>query len=203
MFKRDTNKISYLFTFSSISIIVLILLYLTLGGATFKYADKVKAAFKARQAKLQESQELISSLPNPQKAIEEIEKKVQEFEDMGLSKKQLPRLIQLLGQSANERNINVISIRPREDIKSGTENLPAGVTKFYIEIVLSCTYQVLGDYIHSLTELPVSFTVESISVIKSEATSSSVDSKHPVKNPDQQSELQAMLILSTYMVWEL
>ena len=203
MFKSDINKISYLFGFSSVSIIILILLYLSLGRATFKYADKVKAEFRAKQAKLQESQELIRGLPNPQKAIEEIGKKVQEFEDMGLSKKQLPRLIQLLGQSANERNINVISIRPREDIKSGTENLPAGVTKFYIEIVLSCTYQVLGDYVKSLTELPVSFTVESISVIKSGGPLSSADSKHSLKNPGQQSELQATLILSTYMVWEL
>jgi len=159
--------------------------------------------FKARQVKLQESQELIRILPNPQKAIEETETKVREFENMGLSKKQLPRLIQLLGQSANERNINVVSIRPREDIKSGMENLPAGVTKFYIEIVLNCTYRVLGDYIKSLSELPASFTVESLSVIKREGVLSPGESKAPVKNAEGQPELQAALILSTYMIWEL
>ncbi len=201
--KSHSNKISSLFIVSFISTIIFIILYLGLGRPTFKYTDKVKSEFKAKQDRLQESQELIRSLPNPQKAIEEMEKKAQEFKDMGLSKKQLPRFIQLLGQSANERNINVISIRPREDIKSGTENLPAGVTKFYIEIVLNCTYQVLGDYLKGLSELPVSFTVESLSVAKRKSSFSPGDSKASAKNTEQQPELQVALILSTYMVWEL
>lgn len=142
---------------------------------------------------------MIRSLPNPQKAIEEMEKKVQEFKDMGLSKKQLPRLIQLLGQSANERNINVVSIRPREDIKLGTENLPTGVTKFYIEIIVNCTYKELGEYVKSLSELPVAFAVESLTVFKEGSQAARASGK----NTEPQPELQAMLILSTYMVWEL
>jgi Tfp pilus assembly protein PilO len=203
MSRTNPNKVSHLLIFSLSSIAIFVLLYLTLGRQIFKYTQKVKSEFKGKQLKLQDSQDLIRSLPNPQKAIEEIEKKVLEFKEMGLTKKQLPRLIQLLGQAANERNTNVLSIKPREDIKANNENLPTGVAKIYMEIVVNGDYKSVVEYVKSLGELPVSFTLESLSLAKKEEIPAVGESKSAGKNIVEHVEIQAILLVSTYLVWEL
>jgi Tfp pilus assembly protein PilO len=202
MFKSNPNKISYVFIFTASATLVLIILYLGLGMPTIRYINKIKAELKSKQAKLLESQELIRSLPNPQKAMEEMEQKVKEFKEMGISKKQLPRLIQLLGKAAADLNINVTSIRPRDDIKSPGANLPEGVTKVHMEVILNCSYQMLADYIKAVGALPVAFSLESLSVTKKEENNLS-DSKTTGKSASLSTELQATLLLSTFMVWEL
>lgn len=189
--------------YSAVSTVILILCYIFFGQSVLKYADQAKSEFKATQNQLLESQKKVSGLPDPRKAIEEIEKKSQEFKEMGLSKKQLPRITQLLGQTATGRNINVISIRPRDDIKSGGDDLPSGVTKVYMEIVLSCNYQELADYVKSLSGLQVSFALESLTITRKQEDALSAEPKSPGKNTGQSAELQANLILSTYMALEL
>lgn len=185
-------------------IIVLILLYLFLGRPILRYAERMKSEFKLKQTKLQESDALIRNFPNPQKAIEDIEKKTQELKNMGVTRKQIPRIIQLLGNSISKLNINVISVRPRDDIKRGDENLPAGVSRIYIEIVMSCPYQLIGEYIKSLSELPVAFFVENLLIEKKEEGFVVPAAKGiPEKTGEKPEELVATLLLSTYMIWEL
>ncbi len=185
-------------------IIVLILLFLLLGRPILRYAQRMKSEFKLKQAKLEESDALIRNFPNPQKAMEDIEKKTQELRDMGVTRKQIPRIIQLLGNSINKLNINVISVRPRDDIKRGDENLPAGVSRVYIEIAMSCPYQLIGEYIKSLSELPVAFFVENLLIEKKEEGFVVPAAKGiPEKTKDEPEELVATLLLSTYMIWEL
>jgi Tfp pilus assembly protein PilO len=158
---KRSNRVSQIIVFTSVSLGVWLLVYIFVGRPVLKYFDSVKAEFRQKQAKLLESQELVRSLPNPEKAINEIKDKLQEFQDLGVSKKQIPRLMQILGQTASERNIAVVSLRPREDIKSEESGLPAGIDKIYLEIVLSCNYQSLADYIKAANELPTAFKVES------------------------------------------
>ena len=186
-----------------VSAVILVLLYLFLGRLVLNYEKQAKAEFKTVQNKLKQSQELVNSLPDPAKAIKEIEKKARDFKEMGLGRKQLPRITQLLGQAAGERNIDIISIRPRDDIKSGGDNLPSGVTKVYMEIVLSCNYQELADYVKSLSGLQVSFALESLTIARKQEDVFSAEPKGPGKNTGQSAELQANLLLSTYMVLEL
>lgn len=183
--------------FCSIFVMIFLLLHIFLGRPVIRYVDKLKDEFESGQSKLKESEELIKGLPNPQKAIEDIEKKVREFNDMGVSRRQLPRIIQLLGRSSSEYKINVISIKPREDIKYSGENLPAGVTKVYIEMVISSSYQAIGDYVKALSELPVTFSLENITIEK-------FSEKAKDKTTGQEAgELLCTLLLSTYMVWEI
>lgn len=190
--------------FSGVSILILILLHVFLGRAVIKYSNKLKNDFKLKQAKLRDSEELIKSLPDPQKAIEDIEKKSEEFKEMGVSRKQLPRLVQLLGKSISEHNINVISLKPREDIKSVDENLPAGVSKVYIEMVISGSYQTIGDYIKVLSALPVTFVIESMSVEKKQVPVAPGEEKKAAAEARPESEeLLCSMILSTYAIWEL
>lgn len=202
MFKKPSKKMLDVIIFCSVSLSVLLLLHLFLGRTVIRYANRLKEEFKLREAKLRESENLIKSLPDPQKAIEEIERKAEEFKDMGISIKQFPRLIQLLGRSAAEHNINVISIKPREDIKAVNEVLPTGVTKVYIELVISSSYQLIGDYIKILSTLPISFSIESMDIEKKEPALESLETKKTTETKTQE-ELICSLLLSTYTIWEL
>jgi Tfp pilus assembly protein PilO len=191
--------------FCAVFIAVLILIHLTLGRSLIKSTEKLRESFKTTQAKLHEAEGLIRSVPNPQKEIEEIAKKADEFKTMEMNKKQIPRIISMLGGSVEKHNITIVSMKPREDIKSAEENLPAGVTKIYVEIVLSCSYQQFGEYLDTLLRLPMSFTIESITLQKKEERPAAEQAAKTSgeKAQAQAQDLVASLLLSTYMVWQL
>lgn len=204
--KIPENKLFRVSLTSSILLAALILLYALLGRPVFKYSDNLKAEFISTQEKLSESERLIRNFPNPQKEMGELEKKAQELRNMGASTKQLPRLIQSLAMPANNLNINVSSIRPRDDLKAENENLPAGVTKIYVEVVMSCSYQTLAEYIKAVNELPTNFIIERLAIEKKEEDAGELDAetkKTPEKNQEKPIELSANLLLSTYMIWEI
>lgn len=157
-----------------------------------------------KQAKLQDSEALVRSFPNPQKGMDEIEKKTEELKDKGVTPRQIPRLIQLLAQPAGKLNLNVISIKPREDMRLNNENLPAGVNKVYIEVTLSGSYQSIGEYIKALSELSVSFVVERLSIQKREENGLPLSvKKTPEKSEGKPQELLANLLVSSYTMWEI
>ncbi|MDO8748271.1 MAG: type 4a pilus biogenesis protein PilO [Candidatus Omnitrophota bacterium] len=204
--KIPQNKLFQVSLTSSILLTALILLYVLLGRPVFKYSDNLKAEFISTQEKLSESERLIRNFPNPQKEMGELEKKAQELRNMGASTKQLPRLIQSLAMPANNLNLNVSSIRPRDDLKADNENLPAGVTKIYVEVVMSCSYQTLAEYIKAVHELPTNFIIERLTIEKKEEDAGELDAetkKTPEKNQEKPIELSANLLLSTYMIWEI
>jgi Tfp pilus assembly protein PilO len=195
---KRANKVSYIFVFTSIFIVVSLLIYFLIGRPVLKYSDGLKSEFAQKQVKLAESQELVRGLPNPQKAIDEIKGKLQEVQDLGVSKKQIPRLMQLLGTAASERNINVVSLRPREDIKSEDAALPPGVNKLYLEIVLICNYQALAEYIKTVNELPTAFNVEALTIEKETDMAVLAENKAGSKSPAAATGvLRAVLVLST------
>ncbi len=182
--------------FSAVSTAILVLLYLTLGRATFKYEEKAKNELKERQARLEQAQQLVRSVPNPKKAIEEIEKKVEEFKAAGASKKQMPRLLQALGQASAEHGLNVINLKPREDIKVNSANLPEGVSKVFIEMVADTDYKSLADFIKAVGSLPAAFNLESLAIEKNQEPAA-------VSAGAEKKPLRASLLLSAYLVWEL
>jgi Tfp pilus assembly protein PilO len=195
---KKGNKVSYVVIFTSVFIGVWLLVYFFVGRPILKYSDGLKAEFGSKQTKLQESQELVRSLPDPQKAIADIKEKFQEFQELGVSKKQIPRLMQLLGQTASDHQITVLSLRPREDIKNDESDMPQGINKIYLEITLICSYQVLADFIKAVGELPTAFKVESFTVEKNSETLAPADVKSGSKKPDTASGLlKVVLLLST------
>jgi len=202
MFKKTQNRMVYVLVVCSTFVFVLGFIHFFLGMIVLRYEKKQKQELQLKQSKIEESESLIKRFPDPEKAIEEMEKKGQELREMGLTRKQTPRLIQLLGQAAVKLNINkVISIKPRDDIKLGNEVLPAGVSKAYIEVIISCTYQLIGEYIKALSELPVRFIIENLAIEEGGPVSEA--DKTPGKSELKPNELRATLLLSTYMVWEL
>ena len=89
-------------------------------------------------------------------------------------------------KSATELNITVVTIRPRDDVKTGSAELPPGVTKVYMELVLDCDYKSLAGFLNSLSSLPFVFVVDSLAMTKKENASG----------------LEATLLVSTFMVWD-
>lgn len=177
--------------------IFLFLVYFIANKTLFKYLERLKSGFASSQGKLQEAQELARAFSNPQNTIEALEKKAQELKEMGITSRQLPRLIQSLALSAAKLNINLISIQPREDIKSGNEILPAGVSKVFIELEMRCPYKLFAEYTKAVSELPVTFIIEQFAMEKNE------ERKLPEKSAQTAQELSVILLLSTYMVWEI
>ena len=194
MFKKF-SKMRDVVIFCSVSVTGLILLHLSLGLTINRQVNKLKRESKEQQARLKEAQDLIRSVPNPRKAMEEMEKRAEEFKDMGTSRRYLPRLIRLLGESTAKYNVRIVSIRPREDIRYAQADLPEGVSKIYIEMVVTGTYPSLGEYIKVLGELPVAFSIEALSMEKIRPKDTSTR--------QQAEELSCTLLLSTYAVWEI
>ena len=195
---KRSDRVSYVIVFTSVFIGVWLLIYLLVGRPVLKYFNGLKFEFAQKQAKLLESQELVRSLPNPRKAIEEIKEKLQEVQDMGESQKQIPRLMQLLGQTASEQELNVVSLRPRDDIKIAETELPQGINRIYLEIVLSCSYQALAEYIKSVNALSTTFKVESFTVEKESETLAPLETKSGSRKTSGPSGLlKAILVLST------
>lgn len=189
--------------------LTVIALYFFPGRYIFKYGGRLKAEFQASQERLEASHTLVRNFSNPQKAIEDIEAKAKELKEMGSASRQLPKIIQSLAHPASALNINVISIRPREDIKAGTENLPAGVSLAHIELVMACPYKTLGEYLKAVSQLPTACVIEQLSIEKlkeektKEAAAAYEGNKAPDKPKDAPSELLVTLMVSTYLVWEI
>jgi len=181
---KKNSKLIHILIFICVSTLVLVGLYLLLGKFVFDFSKKMQGGLKSEQGKLQEVEQMVRSVPNPQKALEEMDKKTAEFRELSYNKKQIPKLVQLLVKSATELNINVVTIRPREDIKNASDGLPPGVTKVYMELVLNCDYKSLAGFLNSLSTLPFAFVVDSLSLAKRE-------------NADG---LEATLLVSTFMV---
>ena len=203
MFKKPSKKMLDIFITAASFVVILIVLHILVGLKVSKYEQKIKGLYRDKQAKLQESVNLIRVIPDPRKAIAEMEAKAEDIKEMGFSRKQIPRLVQMLGQSAGKFDVSVNSIRPREDLHINETDLPAGVNKVYIEMILYSSSKILGEYIKSLGELPVSFVLESMNLARDESAPevTSVDKKSLEKSEEKGQKLTVTLILSTYMVW--
>lgn len=195
MAKAKTSRLTSILLFSVTGTFFIIILYFLLGRPALRYSEDMRKRFLLYQAKLQDGENLIRSLPNPQQSLDNIRRKNAEFRETSGAGKQLPKIIQILGQSASGRQINIISIRPREDLKTGAESLPAGVTKLFLEITFSGSYQEIGEYIKVLSGLPGGFSVETMTIERQERDAPKAEQKS--------GQLNARLILSTCMVEDL
>lgn len=193
--KVKSSRFTFILSFSISCVVAIIVLYLFVGRPVFKYAHIMRARFTENQDKLQQAEALMRSLPNPQRSLQDIERQYAEFREISGTGKQLPKIIQALGQSVAGRQINVISIRPKDDVKAGTENLPPGVRKMFLEMIFSAAYQEIGEYSRVLSDLPGVFTIETMTINRQE---------HDASKPGERSGLlNVSCIISTYMVGDL
>lgn len=189
---KKKNKIFHFLAFVAFSSAFLFALYFLIGRSVLKFSRKAEAEFRTRQAKLQEAQELVRSQPNPSRAEQELDRRAAELREISYNKRQLPKMIQVMARAALDGGLEVISIRPREDVKSAGP-VPPGMNKVFIELVLYCEYRNLARYLESLSSLQYAFSVESLSVVRRAKSGESGINTRP---------LEASLLTSTYLVWE-
>jgi Tfp pilus assembly protein PilO len=195
MQKAKRSRLTFILTFAISGSVLIIALYLFAGRPVFKYADEMRAGFSSNQERLQQAEALMRSLPNPQKSLEDIERTYAVFREVSGTGKQLPKIIQALGQSAAGRQINVVSIRQKEDVKAGTDKLPAGVKKLFLEMIFNASYQETGEYAKLLSDLPGVFTIETMTITRQD---------HDMSKPGERTGmLNVSFIISTYMVEDL
>ena len=176
-----------------VEILLLALLVIFLGGYLSKRNERLKIELAENNEELTKAHTLIKNVPDPQKAIEDLRKSMDELQERSVSKRELPKIIQELITKSSELEIEIISIRPREDIKIKDKNLPQGVSKAYIEMIIKCSYDVLGEYLNALSELSIIFTIENMHIEKIEEIQEVSRTKKEAKN-----ELYTNLLLSTY-----
>lgn len=209
MFTITQNKMLRIGIAFGVCALIVMALYFFPGRHIFKYRERLKAGFRASQEHLGASYALVRNFSNPQKAIEDIEARARELKEMGSASRQLPKIIQSLAHPASELNINVISLRQREDIKTGEDSLPSGISSAHIELVMACPYKVLAEYLKAISRLPTACIVERLSIEKAkeektkEPASFSEGNKAPDKPKDAAPELLITLMISTYLVWEI
>lgn len=189
---KKKNKVLSFLTFVGLSVLFLALLYFLMGKGILASAKKGENEFRAGQAKLQEAQELVRSLPNAAKAAEEIQKQDAELKELMFNKKQMPRIIQALARIAVDNGLDVVTIRPREDLKD--PDLSPGVAKIYVELVLYCEYRSLAEFIQKMNVPPYPFSTESLSLMKRV--------KIPGESSGSAGPLEADLVVSTVLMWE-
>jgi Tfp pilus assembly protein PilO len=195
MAKAAPNRFTFIVIFSICSIVVIAILYFVAGRPSLRYAATMHSRFLSYQERLQQAEDLVRSLPDPRRSLEDIERKHVQFRETSGPGKQVPKIIQALGQSVVGRQINVISIRPKEDVKAGIENMPAGVRKIFLEMIFSASYQDIGEYAQVLSGLPGVFTIETMTLDRRERDTSGPGGRSGL--------LTVSFIVSTYMVGDL
>ena len=187
---------------AGVEVIILISIVFFVGRPLAKYARRLQHKLNDKQQELAKERNLIQLIPNPQKEIEKIRKGMNELQKRAATKKELPKIIQQLINKSSELGIEIVSIKPRSDIKTGGEKLPQGVSKAYIEMIIKCPYYVLGEYLKALNKLPIMFTIESVYMEKIENIgSSSEGSSGRKKGKKKKQNIFVTLILSTYTIW--
>lgn len=120
------------------------------------------------QDELDKKQQLIRSVPHPQEELKKINNRIEDLRKKTVSPKELPRIIQYLAKKSSELKMQIISIKPIEELPFEEQSLPSGIKKVYIEIVAKAPFKTIAEYVYKLKELPVIFTLESILFTKPE-----------------------------------
>ncbi len=190
---RKENRILQIAIYLSIYTSILVGLFI--GGNHFVVLPlkRIEEELKDAQSELAKMEKMIREVPNPKKNMEEIQKKMEELKKKAASRRELPRIIQQLTKKSSELGIEIISIRPLEETVR-EKNLPAGVSKAYVEVTLKASYKKIGEYLKAIKELPIILTLESLFVTK--------PAEEEIEKGEENT-LIATLVISSYTVWKI
>ena len=190
---KKENRILQIATYLGVYTFILASLFIAGNHFIILPLKKVEEELKNAQFELAKMEKMIREVPNPEKNIEEIQKKIEKLKEKAASRRELPRIIQQLTKKSSELGIEIISIRPLEETTMEGKNLPAGVSKAYVEVILKASYKKIGEYLKAIRELPIILTLESLSITK------------PAEEEIGKGEntLIATLVISSYTVWKI
>ncbi|OQX80845.1 MAG: hypothetical protein B6D56_04000 [Candidatus Omnitrophica bacterium 4484_70.1] len=156
--------------------------------------ERIKKDLQKTQEELAKKEKMIRKVPHPRKKIEEIREKMEDLRKKSVSHRELPRIIQQLTKKSSELGIEIISIKPIEEVSFEEKKLPTGVSKAYIEVVFKASYKETGAYLKALEELPIIFTIEKLSIEKP-------SSEEILK--EEENKLIVTLLISSYTIWKI
>lgn len=182
-----------------IYLLIFLFLHFTAGRWCFKELQREQSDMEDMQGKLEETEKLVKDYPNPEKSIEEIKAKMNELKNKSISEKELPRVIQQLTKKSSELGIDIITIKPTKDLPFTDTNMPSGISKAYIEIVIKTPYKNLGTYLKALDDLPTVYTIERIIIKKAAETEEDVTKK----KKEEEGQVVANMIISSYTILQI
>jgi len=182
----------------TIGIAVLLLIHFFGGKRVFDLLKKERKRAISLQKELKDKKDKLKAHPNPRKEIEIIKQDMLKLKEKAVSEKELPRIIQQLTKKSSEMDIEIISIRPIRQVPFKEEDLPQGVSKAYIEVVLKVAYKTLGEYLKELKGLPTIFTIEGISMERYESLE-----EDDSRQAEEGGKLIVTLLISSYTVWQI
>lgn len=164
-----------------------------MGGYLSRRIEKGEKELRFKEDERKNAEDLIRLVPNPAKAIEDLRAEQKKLKEKSVSKRELTKIIQELVNKSNELGIEIISIRPKEDLSGENEKFPAGISKAYIEMTIMCSYSMLGEYLGQLGGSEILFTLEHIRVKSAERFS-----KTKKTQKGEEGDIIATMTLSTY-----
>jgi len=169
-FRSTFSKLKSRIIFLSRTVPMFFLLLAILGVFFLLYIPssrtlaRLRKEYKNINAEAALAQENIRQIPNPEKDIQALKARLEEAEHKFIHRDQLPRVIEQLFQKTSELGIEVISINPKEEPQINAQE------KIFIEVKMRCNFFGLGNYLESLENLPILFTVENLTIRKDESS---------------------------------
>ncbi len=164
--KMDLLKREVIFV-TGLSVIAITLAYSLLYKPKSIQIKKIQKQIYGVHKDIDKMKHMVDRVPNPKKEIEVIKERLQKLKEKAIDREQIPRIIQQLFQKTGELNIEVRSIKPRDNVEGLSADLPEGVSKVFIEANIRCSYRTLINYVRSLEDLQLLFTIEDLSIGKS------------------------------------
>jgi len=153
---------------AGVELLVIIILSATLGTYLTNRVKRDEKLLADKKQELKSMREVISQVPNPEAEMLKLTQKQEELNEKSVSKKEITKIIKQLVSKSSGFEMEIISIRPREELLSKDKNLPVGINKAYIDMAVKSTYETIGNYLKALSELDMILTIEALRVRKAD-----------------------------------
>ena len=184
-----------------------VVLHLTAREMVFKPLHIANKDLVRIQARLDQTKQLLHEYPEARNRTKDILARIDALREKSVSTKGLPKINKEITQKASELKIDIISIKPVEKPNFSETNLPQGVSKAYIEVVMRASYKTIGDYLNAIKQMPFSLTVEEVSLERSsesDATGRGMNAAKPrpgAKENASGGEVVATILIGSCMIW--
>ena len=182
---------------AKIFIVIFSLVLIYVGGQKLAMNPMIKAKkrLEESQKSLKDIEALVKDNPDPKKKIEEIKARLEALDKKSVTEKDIAKGMKILTQKSAELNLEVVAIKPIKEKELGFKdsNIPNGIAKTYMEVTGKATYKDLAEYIKALKNMPVTFTIEGITIDKM-----SEDEDLNKKKKEESGKVMAVMLISSY-----
>jgi hypothetical protein len=156
---------------------------------------KAKKRLGDIQKDLKDIEALVKDNPDPKKKIEEIKNRLEQLDKKSVTEKDIAKGMKILTQKSAEMNIEIVAVKPikEKELSFKDSNLPAGIAKTYMEVSCKAEYKDLTEYIKALKDMPVTFTIEGITIDRL-----SENEELNKKKKEENGKVVAVMMISSY-----